>query len=259
MKITAPTHEVTGTIPHAQKKTVTRRRLFSRVIGDLRSVVRRDPAARNVLEVALLYPGMHALWAHRVSHWLWLHGRLFLARAISQAARWVTAIEIHPAATIGDRLLIDHGCGVVIGETAEIGDDVTIYHGVTLGGTSLDEGKRHPTIGDRVTIGAGAKVLGNIVVGAGSRIGANAVLVRTVAEDSVVVGVPGQVISHGQSATGPAPRGKTADQPDPIATTVKALLIRVSELEAQMVGTVGTPAGPRMDATGVWHSEDFSI
>ena len=164
---------------------------------DVESVVERDPAARNGFEVALLYPGVHAVWAHRVSNALWRNGARLPARTVSQATRFLTGIEIHPAATLGPRLFIDHGAGVVIGETAEVGSDVTIYHGVTLGGTSLDRGKRHPTIGDRVTVGAGAKVLGPLTVGHDSRIGANAVLVRSVDSHSVVVGVPGQVIAHG--------------------------------------------------------------
>ncbi|TLN19767.1 serine O-acetyltransferase, partial [bacterium] len=162
--------------------------------SDLHAVFERDPAARTNLEVILTYPGLHALWNHRAAHWLWTHHLKLAGRWMSQLTRFFTGIEIHPGATIGSGFFIDHGMGVVIGETAEIGNDVTLYHGVTLGGVSLEKGKRHPTIGNHVVIGAGAKVLGNIVVSDGSRIGANAVVVRSVPANSVVVGVPGQVV-----------------------------------------------------------------
>ena len=204
---------------------------------DIDSVVSRDPAARNAWEVALLYPGMHAVWVHRLSHRIWTSGARFPARALSQFSRFVTGVEIHPGATIGPGLFIDHGSGVVIGETAEIGSDVTIYHGVTLGGTNLNPGKRHPTIGDRVTIGAGAKVLGNLTVGADSRIGANSVLVRSVGVDSVVVGVPGQVIARGtQTAPHAARPVEQALSPDPVGAAVKQLLARVEALETATHG-----------------------
>ncbi|MCX6064216.1 MAG: serine O-acetyltransferase, partial [Chloroflexi bacterium] len=165
---------------------------------DVKSALERDPAARSSLEILLLYPGLHAVWIHRITHWLWIHNAKLPARWFSQLARGLTGIEIHPGATIGSGLFIDHGMGVVVGETAEIGNDVTLYHGVTLGGTNLSRGKRHPTIGDRVTIGAGAKVLGNIYIGADSRVGANAVVVKSVPDNSVVVGVPGQVVKRSQ-------------------------------------------------------------
>jgi serine O-acetyltransferase len=226
---------------------------------DLRRVVERDPAARSRWEAALLYPGVHAVWAHRASHWLWQRGAYFPARGLSQAARWATGIEIHPAASIGDGLFIDHGAGVVIGETAEVGRDVTIYHGVTLGGTGLEPGKRHPTIGDRVTIGAGAKVLGDLTVGDDSRIGANAVLLRSVGDHSVVVGVPGQVIST--SRPKPDRAGSTADaraQADPVASAVQSLLRRVDHLETQLTGH-SEQSEPHMYAVGVWEAADFSI
>lgn len=179
-----------------------RTRLLERMRRDVAAVIERDPAARTWWEVAALYPGVHAVWAHRVSHALWQRGALFPARALSQAARWATGIEIHPGARIGERLVIDHGSGVVIGETAEIGDDVTIYQGVTLGGRAAHHGKRHPTVGDRVLIGAGARLLGDIKVGSDSRIGANAVLVRSVSPGSTVVGVPARPI---RVHTDPAP------------------------------------------------------
>ena len=215
-------------------------RWVDRMRRDLDSVVERDPAARNAWEVALLYPGVHAVWSHRVSNWLWRRDRKLTARTLSQAARWATGIEIHPAATLGDGVFIDHGAGVVIGETAEVGDDVTIYHGVTLGGTSLEHGKRHPTIGDRVTIGAGAKVLGSLTVGHDSRIGANAVLVRSVADNSVVVGVPGQVIARTRKHTAAdRPDLDNAVVPDPVGAAVQSLLDRVDRLEEQVTGHIG--------------------
>ncbi|WP_243076866.1 serine O-acetyltransferase EpsC [Microbacterium sp. SS28] len=165
-------------------------RAVARVREDLVAAKLRDPAARSAVEISLLYPGLHAIWAHRVDHWLWQRGFRFLARAGSQITRWLTGIEIHPGATIGRRFFIDHGMGVVIGETAEVGDDVMLYHGVTLGGRTRDGGKRHPTIGDGVAVGAGAKVLGPITIGAGSVIGANAVVTKDAPADSVLVGVP---------------------------------------------------------------------
>ena len=147
---------------------------------DLQAVRDRDPAARTTLEIILCYPGVHAIWAHRLSHWLWSHGFKLIGRALSALARWLTGVEIHPGATLGPGLFIDHATGVVIGETSDIGANVTIYQGVTLGGTSLERGKRHPSVGDRVTIGAGAKVLGPVTIGHDSRIGANAVVVKPV-------------------------------------------------------------------------------
>ncbi len=232
--------------------------------SDLQSVAERDPAARNAVEVALLYPGVHAVWAHRVSHALWQRGAYFPARALSQVSRFWTNIEIHPGATLGPRLFIDHGAGVVIGETAEVGADVTIYHGVTLGGTSVGHGKRHPTIGDRVTLGAGAKVLGNLVVGDDSRIGANAVLVRSVDDHSVVVGVPGQVIAHGTAAE-PDTRPKTDSPtaPDPVGLAVSTLLVRVQSLESHVLGEEHHSHSPVRTASGEWELEagamDFVI
>jgi len=167
--------------------------MFKYIKEDIRSVFERDPAARNVLEVLINYAGLHAVWGYRVGNWFWRHKFIVVARMISQLTRFFTGIEIHPGATIGRRFFIDHGMGVVIGETAEIKNDVTLYHGVTLGGVSLEKGKRHPTIEERVVIGAGAKILGNITVGRCSRIGANAVVVKDVPCDSVVVGIPGHV------------------------------------------------------------------
>jgi serine O-acetyltransferase len=161
---------------------------------EIQSAFDRDPAARNTLEIVLCYPGVHALAGYRVSRWLWLHGFRTVGRLVSQIVRLLTGIEIHPGASIGPGLFIDHGMGVVVGETAEIGADVTLYQGVTLGGTSDTKGKRHPTLGSNVVVGAGAKILGPIAVGDNSRIGANAVVVKDVPANSVVVGVPGQVV-----------------------------------------------------------------
>ncbi len=165
-------------------------RAAGRLREDLAAAKLRDPAARSSLEIALLYPGLHALWAHRVWNALWRRGFRFIARAGSQVTRFYTGIEIHPGATIGRRFFIDHGMGVVIGETTEVGDDVMLYHGVTLGGRQREGGKRHPTIGNGVAVGAGAKVLGPITIGAGTVIGANAVVTRDAADDSILVGVP---------------------------------------------------------------------
>lgn len=165
------------------------------MLEDLRAARSHDPAARTLLEVALAYPGVHALWIHRLSHLMW-HANPLLrlpARLVSQVARALTGIEIHPAASLGRRMFIDHGMGVVIGETAEVGEDVVIFHGTTLGGTSMRHGKRHPTVGDRVMIGAGAKVLGPVHIGDDARVGANAVVVKDVPAGTVAVGVPARV------------------------------------------------------------------
>ena len=164
--------------------------MFERVREDIQSVFHRDPAARNAFEVLTCYPGLHAIWLHRLSGWLWLAGWKWLARLVSNFGRWLTGIEIHPGAKIGKRFFIDHGMGIVIGETAEIGEGVMLYHGVTLGGQVLTQTKRHPTIGDNVTIGAGAKVLGPVTIGAGSAVGANAVVTKDVPENSIAVGIP---------------------------------------------------------------------
>lgn len=168
-------------------------RLVARAREDVRAAKLRDPAARSAVEIAVLYPGLHAVWSYRVAHALWVRGARFPARTISQVTRWLTGVEIHPGAVIGRRFFIDHGMGVVIGETAEIGDDVMLYHGVTLGGRTRNGGKRHPTLEDRVVVGAGAQVLGPIRVGAGTTIGANAVVTKDAPADSVLVGVPAKV------------------------------------------------------------------
>src|SRR5271169_1057172 len=168
--------------------------LLSLIREDVTTVLERDPAAKSRLEIYLCYSGLHAVWFYRMNHWLWDHHLLLLARILSQAARFLTGIEIHPGAVIGRRLFIDHGQGVVIGETAIVGDDITMYQGVTLGGTGKELGKRHPTIEDNVVVGGGAKILGNIIVGKNCRIGAGSVVLRNVPEHSTVVGVPGHII-----------------------------------------------------------------
>jgi serine O-acetyltransferase len=232
------------------------------VIGTLRHDVRaareRDPAARSALEVVLCYPGVHAVWAYRVSHWLWQRDHKLAGRICSAMAREFTGVDIHPAAVLGTGLFIDHGTGVVIGETAEIGIDVTIYHGVTLGGSRMERGKRHPTIGDRVTIGAGAKVLGPIKVGHDSRIGANAVVVKQVPPDSVVVGVPGQVIQRKQHHTAASlPDLDHSVVPDVVGVSLRALVDRIEDLESQLNGT-GVQVRQHA-ASEVWYQDDFSI
>jgi serine O-acetyltransferase len=235
--------------------------MFGAVRADLRAARGRDPAARSTVEVALLYPGVHAIWGHRASSWLWRRGRRLPARVCSALTLRLTGVDIHPAAVLGPGLFIDHATGVVIGETAEVGTDVTIYHGVTLGGTSLERGKRHPTVGDRVTIGAGAKVLGPITIGHDSRIGANAVVVKAVPPDSVVVGVPGRVIMrrHARDASGPADLDN-AVLPDVVGVSLRALHDRIEALEARLDGAAPRrPATPRAPGTEVWYEQDFSI
>jgi len=168
--------------------------LLSLIREDVTNVMDHDPAAKSRLEVLLCYAGLHAVWFYRMNHWLWNHGLFLVARWLSQLARWLTGIEIHPGARLGRRLFIDHGMGVVIGETSIIGDDVTLYQGVTLGGTGKEHGKRHPTLEDNVVVGGGAKILGNIIVGKNCRIGAGSVVLRNVPENSTVVGVPGHIV-----------------------------------------------------------------
>lgn len=235
--------------------------MFKRINDDLQSVLERDPAARNKLEVFLNYSGLHAIWVHRISHRLWKAGFNFLARGLSQLARFFTGVEIHPGAVIGEKLFIDHGMGVVIGETAEIGNSVTLYHGVTLGGTSLKKVKRHPTLEDHVVVGAGAKVLGAITIGANSRIGANAVVIKSTPPDSVVVGVPGQIVvrEHQEHPEGEKVDLEHGHLPDTIGETLAALIQHVESLERRINGdSDGSPA-LHPPEKGVWHWEDFSI
>ena len=228
--------------------------MLSGVLRDIRTVRVRDPAARSWAEVLLCYPGMHAVWGHRISHWLWHHHAKLAARFLAELMRKLTGVEIHPGALLGQGVFIDHATGVVIGETAEVGDNVTIYHGVTLGGTSLDRVKRHPTVGDNVTIGAGAKVLGAITIGAGSQIGANSVVVKPVPPGAVVVGVPGQIVNRTKT------NGVTRDGqlPDPLGISLHSLLTRVAKLEAHGANRPGDRV-IRPSEAGVWRGEDFSI
>lgn len=227
---------------------------------DIQSVLRRDPAARNWLEVLLCYSGLHAIWMYRLTHWLWKRNMRLAARVLSQMTRNLTGIEIHPGATIGPGFFIDHGMGVVIGETAEVGADVTIYHGVTLGGTSLDHGKRHPTLGDRVVVGAGAKLLGAIDIGDDCRVGANSVVVKSVPPNSVVVGVPGRPVVRSRAHT---PKDDPDLQhtvlPDTLGAMVMTLMSRVDRLEQSAPPEATPPHTPCPDSEGVWHGEDFSI
>lgn len=224
--------------------------MFDRFREDLRCVFERDPAARNAFEVLTLYPGIHAVVIHRLAHGLWNHRLYWLARLFSNIARFATGIEIHPGARIGRRFFIDHGMGVVIGETAIIGDDCTLYHGVTLGGTSWQTGKRHPTLGHDVVVGAGAKILGPIEVGNGARIGSNAVVVKSVPANATVVGVPGRLISRpssDQSARREAMArkigfdayGATSDTPDPVAQAINCMLDHMHAVDRRMESMCG--------------------
>jgi serine O-acetyltransferase len=234
--------------------------LLATLRHDVQSAIERDPAARSMLEIVLLYPGVHALWGHRIAHWFWKHKHKLSGRLLSQLIRGLTGVEIHPGATIGQGLFIDHGMGVVIGETAEIGEDVTLYHGVTLGGTSLEKGKRHPTLGDRVVVGAGAKVLGDIIIGADTRIGANAVVVRSVPANSVVVGIPGQNIARSKPhhATD-LPDLNHSSLPDLVGVSLSDLMVRVAALEKQVDGQEAVKPHLHAPENGTWHGEDFSI
>ncbi|HEY6096110.1 MAG TPA: serine O-acetyltransferase [Gallionellaceae bacterium] len=198
--------------------------MFRAIKEDVMSVFERDPAARSVLEVLTCYPGIHARTVHRVSHWLWQVGLKWPARFLSHMARGLTGIEIHPGATIGRRFFIDHGMGVVIGETAEIGDDVTLYHGVTLGGTSWKEGKRHPTLGHGVVVGAGAKILGPIEIGEGAKIGSNAVVVKDVPAGATAVGIPARILDEAKKIGGFNAYGVGNDQNDPVSKAIHGLL-----------------------------------
>lgn len=208
------------------------KRILHIINEDIEAALARDPAARNKWDIITIYSGLHAIWGHRLANWLWNLGLKWLGRAISQLNRFLTGIEIHPGATIGEGFFIDHGMGVVIGETAEVGKNVTLYHGVTLGGVSIEKGKRHPTIGDNVVIGAGAKVLGAIEIGKGSRIGANAVVVKPVPPHSIVVGVPGHVVKRTR------PQEEETDLrhdrlPDTVVATLHNLTRRLEVLEGK--------------------------
>jgi len=216
--------------------------MFRTLHRDIQAVFDRDPAARSTVEVLLLYPGLHALWLHRVAHYFWGNGFYLIGRTISNFGRWLTGVEIHPGARIGPGFFIDHGMATVIGETAEIGADVTLYHNVTLGGVSWAKVKRHPTLEDHVVVGAGAQILGPITIGAHSRIGANSVVVKDVPPNSVVVGVPGRVRSRDDVSLPPVSAAAGFERedlqhnslPDPTADTMRHLTLRVLALEHAM-------------------------
>jgi len=222
--------------------------VIARLKEDIESIYHRDPAARSAFEILVNYPGMHAIWLHRISHKLWKRDWRLTARCLSTFSRWLTGVEIHPGATIGHRFFIDHGMGVVIGETAEIGDDCTLYHGVTLGGTTWQAGKRHPTLANNVVVGAGAKILGPITMHDGARVGSNSVVVKDVPKDTTVVGIPGRVVAS------PSPQSKekterrsamakkygfdayavSPDNPDPVANAIGQMLDHMHLMESKV-------------------------
>ena len=212
--------------------------MFKQLREDVASVFERDPAARSTWEVLTCYPGLHAIWIHRIAHALWHAGLHWLARFLSNFGRWATGIEIHPAVVMGRRVFIDHGMGVVVGETAEIGDDCTIYQGVTLGGTQLYRGKkRHPTLGKRVVVGAGAKILGGFTVGDDAKVGSNAVVVKEVPEGATVVGVAGRILERdatGREKAQFSAYGVVQGENDPYAKTLQALVDHAQDLEQQV-------------------------
>jgi len=205
--------------------------LFKTLREDIQTIFDKDPAARSVLEVVFCYPGLHALWFYRLAHLLWGHKLKFLARFVSHISRFLTGIEIHPGARIGRRFFIDHGSGVVIGETAEVGDDVLMYQGVVLGGTSLKKEKRHPTIGNNVVIGAGAIALGAITIGDGARIGAGSVVIKPVPAGATVVGVPGRAVEDRQKSLPDLEHGKL---PDPTAEAIRLVLREQEKLSDRL-------------------------
>jgi len=220
--------------------------LWATLREDLSCVFQRDPAARSTLEVLTTYPGVHAILTHRLSHRLWLSGWRFMARFLSFLGRTLTNVDIHPGATIGRRFFIDHGACVVIGETAEVGDDVTLYHGVTLGGTSWNKGKRHPTLADGVVVGAGAKILGPISIGERVRVGANSVVVKNVPADCTVVGVPGRIVDTRAGGLRPE-NGISLDHnllPDPVAKSIACLIERIEMLEKELAEVRNEPPPP---------------
>ncbi len=208
--------------------------MFKQLREEIATIFERDPAARSTWEVLTCYPGLHAIYLHKLSSWFWTTGLRWLGRLVSHFGRWLTGIEIHPGATIGKRVFIDHGMGVVIGETAEVGDDTTLYHGVTLGGTTWNKGKRHPTLGKGVVVGAGAKILGPIRVGDGAKVGSNAVVVKDVPDEATVVGVPGRIVeATSQPATARrfAAYAVVQNQDDPYAKAIQEMVTHTHELE----------------------------
>ena len=237
------------TVLKQQAEAVKKCSFWALVKEDIACVFERDPAARNRLEVITTYPGVHALLAHRVAHGLWRRKRRYLARFISYLTRVWTSIEIHPGAKIGRRFFIDHGTGVVIGETAEVGDDVTLYHGVTLGGTSWSQGKRHPTLGNGVVVGAGAKVLGPIELGTNVKVGANSVVIKDVPDHKTVVGIPAKAVKN-RTVARVNPFGIDLDHhliPDPVAGAINCLLDRIRFLEQELGKGACLPEGEQLD------------
>ena len=212
--------------------------MFKRIKEDIAVVFERDPAARSMWEVLLCYPGLHAIWLHRISHWFYQRGFILVPRMISNFARFITGVEIHPGATIGKGLFIDHGTGIVIGETAELGNNITLYQGVTLGGTGKEKGKRHPTIGDNVVVASGAKVLGSFKVGANSKIGAGSVVLKEVPPNSTVVGIPGQVVWHNGKKMNGMSYGtidlEHDNLPDPVAEMMNCMQRNMTRLEGRI-------------------------
>ncbi len=222
--------------------------MFKSLQADFQIIFERDPAARNWLEVLLCYPGLQALWMHRISHWLWSLGLPVIPRLLSHLSRGLTGIEIHPGATIGQGVFIDHGMGVVIGETAIIGNYCLIYQGVTLGGTGKETGKRHPTLGENVVVGAGAKVLGNLLVGNNVRIGAGSVVLRDVPSDCTVVGIPGRIVYRAGAKVAPLEHGQL---PDSEAEAIRYLLDRIEALETQVHTLQGVAQPQSLEAEPV--------
>lgn len=228
---------------------------------DIYSIFDRDPAARTVFETLTCYPGLHAIMFHRITHKLWRLNLKWAARFLAHIARWLTGIEIHPGANIGRRFFIDHGLGVVIGETAEIGDDVTLYQGVTLGGISTNEGKRHPTLGDGVVVGAGAKILGPFKVGNNARVGSNAVVLKAVPDDATVIGIPGRVVKKSgekckqrqaiAQKMGFDAYGLTADMPDPVSNSINTMLDHIHQLDERIDKLCGTVSAMGQHVEGV--------
>lgn len=231
---------------------------FGMIAEDLRCAMERDPAATSKFSIFSTYSGLHALWAHHFEHWLWENGAQGLARFLAQITRFFTGVEIHPGAVIGRRVFIDHGMGVVIGETSVVSDNVTIYHGVTLGGTSLEKVKRHPTLESCVVVGAGAKILGDITVGAHSRIGANAVVVKDVPPQSVVVGVPGQIILRKQQVVGMAADLDHTSMPDAVVSNLKELMERVTAVEHKLQIMAPHSAVMHLDEQDYWEYDNVS-
>jgi serine O-acetyltransferase len=205
--------------------------MFERIKEDIEMVMLRDPAARSKLEIFLTYPGLHAMWGYEIAHWFWIRNHLFTGRFISALARLLTGIEIHPGAKIGKRVFIDHGMGVVVGETAIVGDDVLIYQGVVLGGTSLERKKRHPTIGSGVVIGSGAKIIGDITIGDCSKVGAGSVVLKSAPPGSTIVGIPGRNVKEKRKCAIDLDHGEL---PDPIAEVIRLILQRQDEMELQL-------------------------